>query len=1089
MEHFDNHFLFSETYIKDYIKEKKKAANEVIESKFTQIKEWNDEYILGESLDDPWFDYIDAVLDVLGFQKEIKEHVRILYADIINEKEKPVAICYTIDKDEDVSSAKKGKYYAYNAISAAKRYDVDWAILTNGNKWRIYDTKNVSPYENYLEIDIEESIHDNKEPDDAFYLFYLFFDVNTYYTEDGELVIGKIKDSSDTKAEIIEETLRGKAEEILKELCYGLKENMGKETFTEEERKSIYNDAIILLYRLLFFGYAESRKLLPITDNDPEYTYSFFELCQDAKDKHNNGEIINIKDGFDFWINLDSRLRMYVDRSYNGGLFHNEDKPILKENRIANGRLAKCLTELTYNLDRKGLYTERIEYKDLSIRNLGSIYEGLLEYQLFIADERMVQRKLKNKVQYIKAADITLKNADLKSIIEKGEIYLSQDAIERKETGAYYTPEDVVQYIVDNTVGKKLEELKKELVEQKKGVLAQLSYEPLESRRRVLQNQIDELTWRFIEEKILRLSIIDSAMGSGHFLVNATYRVANEIVEIIAESDWESNEDLIVDIQYWKRKVVENCIYGIDINGLSVALARLSLWLISASNDKALSFIDHHLKEGNSIIGTDKKHVEIKEHSLFGVSYEDYMRPVLGKYEELRKVGSDTKKDVLEQVKIFNEINGLLELTKKKYHYYLASQYAGGIDNYTKYGNLLRSNNFNDFDNYEMEPLWKTAGGNKFFHWELEFPEVFLKGGFDVAIGNPPYVQVANTEYRYSIFNTIDTNNLYSYMIENSLYKLNPSGRYGFIIPISSISGSKFSAFQQFTIDISSELYIDSYAKRPCKIFNKVEQRLVIIHGVRKNNNDNCVLYTSGHKRWYSNERKDLFKPSKYTRCKFYVLRKGTIPKISNEIENDIIEKLFINNKGDRIEDYYTDNKKNLSNFLVYHSTSGYWLKALDYMPDFFSERKGNVPSTKYKYLCFKKNIEPAVFICLLNSSLFYWYWILFSDERDLTRREIDEFPIKYNSITENHIVQLHKLCNELMESYIVNAVKKTVNLGNNIGGVTFNEYHPKYSKTIINKIDDILGLIYGFTEEEVNFIKNYDIRFRMGDEYSEEDE
>ncbi|KUO78287.1 MAG: hypothetical protein APF81_25400 [Desulfosporosinus sp. BRH_c37] len=648
MKYFDNHFLFSETYIKEYIKEenKKKQSNDDIESAFKQIKDWNYEYVSGEYAKDPWFDYIDSILDVLGFQKTSKNENRVIYANTISEGEKPVAVCHFIDKDESVGSTQKGKYYSYSALKAAKEYDVNWAMLTNGYQWRIYNIKNVSPYENYLEVNIQESINHNTLADDAFKLFYLFFNVRTYYQKDGELAIEKIKELSDTKAETIEETLRGKAEEILKELCYGLKENMDKEDFTEQEKKAIYNDAIIILYRLLFFGYAESRGLLPITENDPEYTDSYKNLCNDSKELHNNGEVYRVKDGFEFWERLDKQLRVYVNDSYNGGLFHNEDKPILKEHRIANGRLTKCLAELSYNLDKTGKYTEAIEYKDLSVRNLGSIYEGLLEYHLFIADERMVQKKSKGKVKYMKAAEVKLQNSDLKNIIEKGGIYLSQDALERKETGAYYTPEDVVEYIVENTVGKKLQELKIELIKSKKDLLEQLSYEPVVSRQRALQLQIDRITMDFINEKILSLSIIDSAMGSGHFLVNAAYLVANKILEMVAENAWESDEDIIADIQHWKRKVVENCIYGIDINGLSVALARLSLWLISASNDKALSFIDHHLKEGNSIIGTDRSHVEIKgsKDNLFGVlSYEDYMRPILEKYKDLRMVGSVTK--------------------------------------------------------------------------------------------------------------------------------------------------------------------------------------------------------------------------------------------------------------------------------------------------------------------------------------------------------------------------------------------------------------------------------------------------------------
>jgi hypothetical protein len=402
MKYFDNHFLFSETYIKDYIKQesKRKVENsDDIENVFKQVKEWNTEYVSGDYSNEHWFGYIDSVLDVLKFpDKRIDGNTRILYANTISDSETPVAICYFVEKEEDISSTSKGKYYAYDALKAAKEHNVNWAMLTNGYRWRIYNTKNISPYENYLEVDIESSIKYNSNADDAFRLFYLFFNVHTYYTVDGELQIETIKEQSDAKAEIIEESLRGKAEEILKELCYGLKENMNKEIYTEKEKKDIYNDSIILLYRLLFFGYAESRGLLPIIENDPEYTDSYEKICEDARNLHNAGEVYKNKDGFDYWERLDNHIRYYVDRSYNGGLFHNEDKPILREHRIANGRLTKCLAELSYNTDKTGKYTEKIEYRDLSVRNLGSIYEGLLEYQLFIAEERMVQRKTKGRL-------------------------------------------------------------------------------------------------------------------------------------------------------------------------------------------------------------------------------------------------------------------------------------------------------------------------------------------------------------------------------------------------------------------------------------------------------------------------------------------------------------------------------------------------------------------------------------------------------------------------------------------------------------------------------------------------------------------
>lgn len=196
MKYFDNHFLFSETYIKEYIKEENKKKNRVnddIQSAFKQIKEWNHEYVSGDYAKDPWFDYLDSILDVLGFKKTSKNQNRVIYANTVSEAEKPVAICHFLGKDENVGSTRKGTYYSYNALKAANECGVNWAMLTNGYQWRIYNTKNVSPYENYLEVDIQESINNNTLADDAFKLFYLFFNVHTYYQKDGELVIEKIK--------------------------------------------------------------------------------------------------------------------------------------------------------------------------------------------------------------------------------------------------------------------------------------------------------------------------------------------------------------------------------------------------------------------------------------------------------------------------------------------------------------------------------------------------------------------------------------------------------------------------------------------------------------------------------------------------------------------------------------------------------------------------------------------------------------------------------------------------------------------------------------------------------------------------------
>ena len=371
MDFFDNHYLFSETYLREYIKLQKKLATPDLARNYRTIKEWHD-----ECDERNWFrDYIRPVIDTVGFKyPPITNNTVVLYTNKPAAGDTPVAVLYAANKNEDLSSDSKGRYYAYETVSAAKANGVDWAMLTNGYQWRIYNVKNISPYENYLEVNIENSMKNGNTPDEAFSLFHLFFNASTYYrNESGELFIEGIKDKSDETAEQVEDLLRGKAEEILKDICYGFKETMGYESYDRATCRMIYQDAITLLFRMLFFGYAESRGLLPRQVGDMEYKQnSFFKLCEEAKNTLNAGKAYESKNDFDFCNRLDEHLRIYVDQTYNGGLFSNNDKPILREYKVANGWMMKCLAEIAYKKDKKtNVYSEKIEYKDLSVRNLG----------------------------------------------------------------------------------------------------------------------------------------------------------------------------------------------------------------------------------------------------------------------------------------------------------------------------------------------------------------------------------------------------------------------------------------------------------------------------------------------------------------------------------------------------------------------------------------------------------------------------------------------------------------------------------------------------------------------------------------------
>ena len=1059
---YDNHFLFSETYLNETLKKMNKNEITEADEQFENILSWYREY------KDAWELYEDILIDTLGFSKELDGQYRILCSD----STKPVAIAYFLKNESDLGSTVKGKYYAVDAVQYAKKHKVNWAIVTNGICWRLYYAENVSPYEFYFEVNTGNALETGKADSHSRALYRMFSAQYYAHNENNICLMDAFKEESDSENEKIEDILRSKSESILKGLCYGLKDNMNLSSFDDDTRNQIYGDAIVLLYRLLFLGYAEARNLLPVVAGDPDYQDSFSALCETARDYYMSGQLNTVGDDYDLGNRLDSQLRTYVDKKYNGGLFSNDDKPILSEYRIANKQLAICLMELSFIAGRRKDYTEKIEYKDLSVRNLGAIYEGLLEYQLFIADELMVQRKSKDKISYIKASEVRLTNSDRNNLVKPGEIYLSQDAKERKETGAYYTPEDVVEYIVSQTVDKKLDELKKDLDQELFELRDELSYEPVERNRIMLQHEIDEKTVEFINEKILTLGIIDSAMGSGHFLVNAAYHVSNFIVDLLEDNRWE-NSEVNADVTYWKRKVVENCIYGIDINYLSVLLARLSLWLISASNDKALSFLDHHLRCGNSIIGTtlDRVQYQNKDYPILNITKENYVYPVLRKYEKIREIGSNTKEDVLRQHKLYDEITEDMKIVRRKLDYYLASMYAGGISDKRELYDVLATTDIHFFDKERFYDLFKYADENQFFHWEIEFPEIYMRGGFDIAIGNPPYVECSSNPYKGVMLRSLNSRNLYSYMLERTIQNVKNNGVYGFIVPLAAFYSSKMESLQKLLKE-TGNLYISNYGVRPAKIFKRAEQRVSIIIG---DVSDSRHIFSTDYQRWFTNERSQLFKNLKYADVS-EVDHFKYVPKISENIEKGILKKLL---KIDgTLGDYCVSNG---DNEIVYHSVGRYWLKAFDFVPVFKNERSGVIRSSKYKSLYFREDVNRDVILALINSSLFYWYWIVMSAARDFTKKDITDFPFNIALIQKTDQNRIGNLVAELMDSYKRHSVMLETNGAS--GKTILQEFHPSFNKEIMDKLEPEVGKLFDFNDDEVKFLINYDLKFRLGDD------
>ncbi|MBC8400719.1 MAG: N-6 DNA methylase [Candidatus Marinimicrobia bacterium] len=445
----------------------------------------------------------------------------------------------------------------------------NWAILTNGNRWRLY-CRNAHPGD-YFELNFEDSVHSLLD----FTTFYALLRPAAFVKNgDGRCALDDLREESLQVQTKLEDDLRKRVFNILTDLANGFYLRK-KNNINEKDLKVLYDNCLIFLYRLLFVLYAEGRGLLPVKSrgigSNKHYRnrYSIAALIPKLKsrliyDSNDFTELYNRLVGLFHLINGNqpSRNKACQVPQYNGGLFNQKQHPFLEKWQLGERTLAEVLRGLLFsNIPVKSGeslnfdFGETIDYADLEVRQLGSIYEGLLEHHLELEGDHIV---------------------------------LVGDRSDRKATGTYYTPDYIVKYIVEKTL--------------------QPLCKKLEGLPNVLKAKEMEVEDNSFADEILKLNILDPAMGSGHFLVRATEFLADQIVyhpttklQIEDVPRGLSHEE--AEISFWRRRVVECCVYGVDLNPLAVELAKLSLWLTCIAVKQPLSFLDHHLRPGNSLIG------------------------------------------------------------------------------------------------------------------------------------------------------------------------------------------------------------------------------------------------------------------------------------------------------------------------------------------------------------------------------------------------------------------------------------------------------------------------------------------------------
>ena len=803
--------LFSNHFLEERIQERENWQEIDFEEKFDNFKDLYDEKegLLSTNLneDQTQDNFIDPVLRKLGHDWVTEASKRVgsrtegknlnpdyAFMDssqklkVHQDNEDPLEINYAVgdakswDKKLDRSTQDHNNpaFQIYNYVD---RLRADWGILTNGKKWRLYSYEKCAA-DIYFEVDLENILAGEKtaEKIEAFKYFYLFFRAQSF--EDGFLK--DIYQESVNFAEGLEDDLEDKVYNSLEVAVEGFFETNDIDK-TEENIDLVHHASLIFLYRVLFILNAESRELLPTDDEAYQQAFGLMELKRMIAEEEEDDPLF--QDTTVAWDNRLSRLFEGIDEgydlhetkipAYNGGLFdgeRSEENQFLAENKLYGSYLKEILellaTSKNENLDKRII----VDYKDLNIRHLGSVYEGLLEHQFKAADQRKI---LKNEQwQNFSGTDKAWEKIEEEKKVKENELYLTNESGERKATGSYYTPEYIVEYIVENTVGPKVEEKIEEAKENNENILP----------------------------KVLELNVCDPAMGSGHFLTEATEFIAEHIVEHadLEEQDIDENED---ELNWAKRQVVQNCIYGVDINPLAVELGKLSLWIETMAEGKPLNFLDHHLKHGNSLIGSDFD--EIFSHPTEDQKRLDSERYQFGdpqeikegfqeQYLEIEEMPENTVEQIHEKEQAYKQFiqeNVLYQQFNQLANIH-TRQYFEKEANSSDYESFLINigNPGNPFENTEWyKNTQQDAENRNYFHWQLEFPKVFFgeQEGFDAVVGNPPYIRIQNMTADRGIldffeeeYETPNKNyDIYVIFNESGFNNLGEGGRLGYIQP------------------------------------------------------------------------------------------------------------------------------------------------------------------------------------------------------------------------------------------------------------------------------------------------------------------
>jgi hypothetical protein len=666
-----------------------------------------------------------------------------------------------------------------------------WGILTNGGRWRLYYAGARSVSEQFFEIDLAALLDIEGQGDllaprsladkrHALRVFALIFRREAFLPSPTDQ--RTFHQRAIDEGKFYEERVANDLSDLVFTQLYPL---LARSIAAADEKASLEDvrqAALILLYRLLFILYAEDRDLLPV--NDPRYDdYGLRDNVRmaigDRKDKND----IFSSAAARYWSTLDDLCRAIDkgDRSiglppYNGGLFDADRTPLLTKIRLPDSVMAEVIDKLSF--ERKDGERKYINYRDLSVQQLGSIYERLLEHE----------------------------------VVREGPIVdIRPNIFARKGSGSYYTPDDLVSLIIRETleplIASRMQAFKDKALE-----LASSKQE--EGLKLTALKRLDPA------ERLLDLRICDPAMGSGHFLMSLVDYLSDQVIAAMAETEtlvewtsedhpyispladrieairntilgnaearqWTVDPEQLDDRHIIRRMVLKRCVYGVDKNPMAVELAKVALWLHSFTVGAPLSFLDHHLRCGDSLFGSWVK-TGIDKATAYGspLLLHDSVQSAYSSAASMHVIEGLPDAEIAEAHRSQEIFEGVQVMTKPLNAFLsvlhaIEWQHLKGKDNIIALKSFF-GGEFGDPISIAMGKAEPTPPGvgkdaqamkahlsaaekfarflpilndarmliaeERFLHWQVTFPGVWsdwqadaLTGGFDAIIGNPPW--------------------------------------------------------------------------------------------------------------------------------------------------------------------------------------------------------------------------------------------------------------------------------------------------------------------------------------------------------------